>query len=97
MSEQRYFLRGDVDIEVAEELRADLMAVIVDTRSHLLVDCSRLTYIDSTGVAVLLEANAELEADGRHMLIANVPPTPRRVFELLGLTDLFRYDRDLAS
>ena len=31
------------------------------------------------------------------MLILNVPEGPRRAFEVLGLTDLFRYDRELAS
>ena len=97
MSEQRYCLRGELDLEDAAQLRADLMAIIARDDAHLLIDCAHLTFIDSTGVAVLLEANRELEADGRHMLIANVPEGPRRVFEVLRLTDLFRYDRELAS
>ena len=63
----------------------------------MLIDCAGLTFIDSTGVAVLLEANRHLEADGRHMLIVNVPQCARRVFEVLGLTDLLHYDRELAS
>ena len=96
MSEQRYCLRGEFDLEVAAQVRADLMAMIARDGTHLLVDCAQLTFIDSTGVAVLLEANRELEADGRHMLIVNVPEGPRRVFEVLGLTDFIRYDRELA-
>ena len=80
----------------AAELRLDLMAIVARDHHHLLVDCSGLTFIDSSGVAVLLEVNRELETDGRHMLIVNVPRTPRRVFEALGLADLLRYDRQTA-
>jgi anti-anti-sigma factor len=97
MAEHRYFLRGEVDIGSAPRVRADLLAAIGRDQAHLLVDCAQLTFIDSTGIAVLLEANRELEADGRHMLIVNIPPGLRRVFEVLGLTDLMRYDREHAT
>ena len=97
MAESRYTLRGEVDIEVAFRIRAELQALVARDGAHLLIDCSQLVFIDSSGVAVLLEANRDLEDDGRHMLIVNVPKGPRRVFEVLGLADLLRYDRELAS
>ena len=96
MAERRYALRGEVDIAVVEQIRADLMGVIACDRHHLVVDCSALTFIDSSGIAMLVEADRELENDGRHMLIVNVPALPRRVFEVLGLTNLLRYDRQIA-
>ena len=96
MAERRYALRGEVDIAAVEQIRADLMGVIAGDRHHLVVDCSALTFIDSSGIAMLVEADRELENDGRHMLIVNVPALPRRVFEVLGLTDLLRYDRQIA-
>ena len=94
MSEHRYCLRGEFDLAVASEVRADLMAAIAQNDAHLLVDCRGLTFIDSTGIAVLLEVNRELEGAGRHMLLVNVQPEPRRAFEILGLTDLLRYERE---
>ena len=96
MAESRYVLRGEVDIAAVEQIRPDLMGVIARDRRHLLVDCSALTFIDSSGIAMLLEADRELETDGRHMLIVNVPEVPRRVFEVLALTNLLRYDRQTA-
>src|SRR5437868_8038331 len=93
--EYRYSLHGEIDIGNAEQLRSDLKRAL-DTGAHLLVDCTGLRYIDSTGVAMLLEAHAKLEAQGRHMLILNVQDGPRLVFEALGLTDLFRYERDVT-
>lgn len=96
MAEYRYSLSGEVDLAVAPIVRRDLARAINTRGTHLLIDCSQLTFIDSTGIAVLLEANQELEADGRHMLILNVQRGPRRVFEALGLTDLLRFDREDA-
>ena len=93
MAEYRFALRGEIDLAVAPQLRDDLTRAIAHEGAHLLVDCEHLTFIDSTGIAVLLEANQKLEAAGRHMLLVNVGGEPRRAFEMLGLTDLMRYDR----
>ena len=89
MTEYRYCLHAEVDLASAPQLRADLNRALNKNGASLLIDCSRLTFIDSIGVALLLEANAKLEADGRHMLLLNVHGSPLRVFEALGLTDLF--------
>jgi len=96
MAENRYRLSGEIDLSSAPQVRADLARIVSTDDGHLLVDCAQLTFIDSTGIAVLLEANQKLEADGRHMLIVNVQRGPRRVFETLGLTDLLRVERESA-
>jgi anti-sigma B factor antagonist len=93
MAEYHYNLRGDVDIASASEIRSNLQAIISGSDRHLLVDCTQLTFIDSTGIVVLLEAHRDLRADGREMLIANVPSHCTKVFDILGLGDLLRYER----
>jgi len=85
-----YRLHGEVDTATALHVRLDLRRAINTSGADLVVDCSDVSFIDSTGVAVLLEANRKLEVDGRKMLVVNVPPGPRRVFEALGLADLLR-------
>jgi anti-sigma B factor antagonist len=97
MAEYRYCLHGGVDVVTVPRLRSDLLNAIHADGAHLLVDCTNLTFIDSSGIAVLLEANERLEADGRHLLILNVPRGPRRAFDALGLAHLLRYERDSAS
>jgi anti-sigma B factor antagonist len=92
MSEHRYALRGDIDLETAPAVRRDLRAIVSSATDDLLVDCTHLTFIDSTGIVALLEAHQDLAAQGRRMLIVNVPKSPRRVFEVLGLDDLLRWE-----
>jgi anti-anti-sigma factor len=88
MAERRHFLRGEIDIANASLLRADLRREVAEHNSDLLVDCSELTFIDSHGIAVLLEAHRNLETGGRHLRLVNVTDGPRQVFAALGLSDL---------
>jgi anti-anti-sigma factor len=90
MAEHHYSLSGEVDMGTAKQVRADLSRVIRSNGGHLLIDCTDLTFIDSIGVTVLLEAHRRLEAGGRHMVLVNVSGAPRVVLESLGLTDLLR-------
>jgi anti-sigma B factor antagonist len=96
VAEFRYAIVGDFDLAGATTVRADLRTAIAIGDAHLLVDCARMTFIDSIGVRVLLDAQRVLEPQGRHMLVINVAPQSRRVFEVLGLTELLRYDRQMA-
>jgi len=93
MTEHRYCVQGEIDLATAPRVRSELDQAVGIGNGTLMIDCARLTFIDSTGIATLLEANGKLEAHGGQMLLVNVPPGPRRVFEALGLTDLLR-ERD---
>ena len=87
-------LSGDVDLAVEATVRADLeRATRTDGTTTVLVDCTTMRFIDSTGIRLLVEAHNRLEADGRKLIVANVQPTPRRVFEILGLTNLLWSDQ----
>jgi len=96
MAENRYRMQGDIGLATTPKLRLDLKRAIAREGDRLLVDCAQLEFIDSSGIAALLEANTLLEAEGRHLVIINVPRGPRRVFETLGLTDLLDDERDSA-
>src|SRR3954464_13806396 len=53
LSERRIALPDEVDLDCAPDLRDELSLLIAKDSSHLLVDCTQLKFIDSTGVAVL--------------------------------------------
>jgi anti-sigma B factor antagonist len=97
MADHRYILRGEIDLAVAPQLRFELRAAIARDGADMLIDCTGLTFIDSTGIGLLLEANEALEATGRHMLIVNVAKGPRRAFEVLGLTGLLGDDGEATT
>jgi anti-sigma B factor antagonist len=82
-------LSGDLDMETAPTLNERLHEAIGDGQTHFIVDVSGLTFIDSTGISVLLHSLKDVERlDGRLVLRS---PTERtlRVLEIVGLRELF--------
>jgi len=92
VTDGRLYLRGEIDLATVPALRAEL-ARYVDDGVDLLVDCRHLTFLDSSGVAELVAARQALEARGHNMLLINVAGTPRRVLEVLNLTDWLSLER----
>jgi|SRR5438270_4304991 len=81
-------LDGELELASAHELRAVLRDVASDTT----VDCSGLTFIDSSGISVLLGAHRRLEAEGHTLRLVGMSPTVRRAVELAGLDKVFVLD-----
>jgi anti-anti-sigma factor len=95
--ERRICVGGEIDMASADALRAELQrAIEASSDAHLLLDCTHLTFLDSSGVRVLLDTHVALEAQGRHMLLVNLGEGPSRLFEVLGITDLLRVERSSA-
>ena len=97
MAEQRVLIRGEIDPTSSPQLSASLAEAVTDGDAEVLLDCSQVTFIDSTGVYVILEADRLLAAQGREMLVVNVSPIVRRVFDLLGLAESLHIERGPIS
>lgn len=80
-------LVGEVDPHTAPELAGALSGLLDDGSTAIRVDCSRLDFIDSSGLRVLVEAHRRL-GDGRQALVlTGVSPTFRRLLEVTGLDE----------
>ena len=49
-------LSGEIDIYNAPELKSSLLKLIDEKNGNIIVDCTNLKYIDSTGLGVLISA-----------------------------------------
>ena len=58
-----------------------------DYGQTLILDLSRLEYINSTGVAILFSIFFRLQKDGYRLLIGGLHPFLRRVFSLMDLPE----------
>jgi anti-anti-sigma factor len=77
--------RGEVDMASAPALR-DIMRDLGHRGASVHLDLSEVTFIDSTGLRLVWDADAESRADGRHLTLSAGPPQVMRVFDLTGLT-----------
>ena len=78
-------LAGEIDAASSVALSADLDPLPVGHR--IVLDLAAVTFIDSSGLRVLIDAHRRAEADGRMLVIANPSPPVTRLFEISGLTN----------
>jgi anti-sigma B factor antagonist len=79
-------IRGELDANACPGLEAELMRAEENGAERIVVDLSELTFIDSTGIALLVAAARRSEQDsGRLSLIPSRSEDVQRLLELCGL------------
>jgi anti-sigma B factor antagonist len=88
---------GEIDMHTAPKLGRRLLGLLDEGKIRLVVDLSRVTFMDSTGIGVIL--NALRRATGRDGGLVLVCPTERvlRPFEVTGLAGHIRIARSRAE
>ena len=82
-------LEGDIDLHVSPVLTQALNAMIKKKPERIVIDLSRATYIDSSGVAALMLAKQEVEAYGGKFFLSGVQETIRLILETSRLDRIF--------
>jgi anti-sigma B factor antagonist len=77
---------GDVDLRTAPALREALQAALSEA-SCLVLDLRSVTFMDSSGIRLVVEAQQSTAADGIALAVVPGPEHVQRVFDLSGLTD----------
>jgi anti-sigma B factor antagonist len=77
-------LAGELDLYNAEAVRAVLLEECARKPERVVVDLSRVDFIDSTALGVLIEARSKLE-NHRGFLLASPAAETRRALEISGL------------
>jgi stage II sporulation protein AA (anti-sigma F factor antagonist) len=78
-------LRGEIDHAVQNELTDALLSYGSVTRPRTVVDVSGVTFMDSSGINVLVAAHQSMSAAQGWLRIAGAQGSVLRVLELVGL------------
>src|ERR1700758_3789620 len=91
-------LKGEIDLHVSPSVTASLNAMIEKKPKRLVVDLSNVSYIDSAGLAALIEAMQKVEGYGGKFMLAGLQETVRSIFEISRLDQVFQIfpDADAA-
>jgi len=87
---------GDVDLEYSPKARRVLLDSVKQDRD-VLVDLSAVRYIDSSGVANLVEAFQLSRQKGTSFALVSVNPAALRVLQLARLDKVFTIHATLAE
>ena len=88
--------RGEVDLEHSPKAREILLGCVAKKRA-VLVDLSEVSYIDSSGVASLVEAFQNSKKAGSAFGLVSVNPAALRVLELARLDKVFTIHDTVAD
>ena len=81
-------VRGELDLATAPQLDEALGGI--DPGGHVVVNLSEVGFLDSSGLAVLLQARQRLgAADGAELRLVVSRPSILRVLEVTGLMAVF--------
>ena len=89
-------LSGEIDMEEAPKVRRALLDVMKQKRD-ILVDLSQVTYIDSSGIASLIEGLQTARKQKNDLALVSVSQRARRVLELARLDKVFTIHADLPT
>jgi len=84
-------LRGELDLGSVGALQERLTAVEQGAPSLIVLDLSDLSFIDSSGLRVLLLADGRARESGRELVLTQSTDAVQRVFEMTGTRDLLRF------
>ena len=75
------YLSGELDHHAARRAieYLDRLAALY-TEEPILLDLNRLTFMDSSGLAVVVNFQRALGRNGRRIVVRGVPPHPMRIF-----------------
>jgi len=80
---------GEIDFHSSRELREKFQQVFDKKCSKLLVNLTKVSYIDSSGLATFVEALQRMKRGGGKLVLAGLVPAVRGVFEIAKLDSIF--------
>ena len=83
-------LEGEIDLHRSPDVRRELNEAVGEKPAKLLVDLSSVSYIDSSGLAVLLDGMQGVEAYGGKMYLVAPHKDLSVIFETSKLDEVFR-------
>lgn len=83
-----FYISGEVDLSNSPKLRSEL-AKILNGTSSLLIDLSGTNYIDSSGLATLVEAMQIMTKNKGSLKLTGLHGEVKSIFEISRLNDIF--------
>lgn len=85
----KFKLSGEVDFTSSTKLRATLDGFVKKSGGDVQADLSELEYLDSSGLAVLIELRKKLKSRDRGLEVTSIHPNAEKVFRLTQVAQLF--------
>lgn len=86
-------IQGDIDMSTSPQVRTHLTDLFKKNQKAIVVDLSKVSYIDSSGIATLVEGLQWSHSNNTKFRLTNLAPMVKDVFEIARLLTVFEvYD-----
>ena len=80
-------LEGELDVANAADAQKRMLRLDVRRGGRLVLDLSGLTFMDSTGIRLILQAGQHARMHDAELVVVRPPDAVMRVLELVGLDE----------
>ena len=91
------FLRGEIDVYTAPRLRQSIVDLVEAGTPHIVVDMSRVDFLDSTGLGVLVEGLKRIRSREGTLSIIATQEKILKIFDITGLNKAFPIYRSVED
>lgn len=85
-------LSGELDTAAAQETEKALQPLLNSDGKEIVLDCTELEYISSSGLRVLLGLLKHAQTIGSRVVLKNVNEVIRDVLDISGFVSLFEFE-----
>jgi anti-sigma B factor antagonist len=90
-------LRGELDLSTVGKVQDELSRVEASSPPVVVLDLSKLTFLDSTGLRCLVTADERARGAGRRVVIVRGPEAVQRVFSITRLEERLEMVDDASA
>jgi anti-sigma B factor antagonist len=90
-------LVGELDLSTVAKVQEELRRIEASSPATVVVDLSKLTFLDSTGLRCIVTADERAREEGRRMVVVRGPDAVQRVFAITRLEERLEMVDDAAS
>ncbi len=87
----RLVLGGELDMDARFQAEQALDRLLAEPVEQLVVDLGEVTFVDSTGMGLVLEVHDRSRSEGFKLRLLRGPDEVQRVFELAGVADVLPF------
>ncbi|TVQ79393.1 MAG: anti-sigma factor antagonist [Phycisphaeraceae bacterium] len=88
---------GDIDLSCSRDLQQSMRQALDGKPERVVVDLSRVPYMDSSGVATLVEAMQIARKQSTRLILCGLQDKVRSIFEIARLDRVFTIARSLEE
>ena len=85
------YFDGRLDTAASPVVEKEIQPLLENDNKNIVLDCTKLEYISSSGLRLFLSVLKNAKAKGNHVYITGVSNDIRNVFAMTGFINLFEF------